>query len=292
MLIYFLGELNGILEGNSIGEFLSKNVVLNEPIKPHRYYFLLSLTSAWVLIFCLINLKFSSNVPNILTARLGQCSIVSACCIFLYLVIWPGTHRQYPLSYTEWPIDFKTFLYQEDGLFESLTAILLFVTFIQFFRAGRYAAKHLLGRRIILGLFSLSIFSMVFMMEEISWGQRIFSWESPEIIKQFNYQQETNLHNIFNPIIVDSERIFAVFISLALLTAILCKPRITSPAICGLFPSDKYFHISILFFIAGMINPELFEEVFAVFLFFYSKDILNYFLNKNPRLGPFESPKE
>ena len=32
--------------------------------------------------------------------------------------------------------------------------------------------------------------------EEISWGQRIFGWETPESMKEANVQQETNLHNL------------------------------------------------------------------------------------------------
>ena len=32
--------------------------------------------------------------------------------------------------------------------------------------------------------------------EEISWGQRIFGWESSETMKEINKQGETNLHNI------------------------------------------------------------------------------------------------
>lgn len=32
--------------------------------------------------------------------------------------------------------------------------------------------------------------------EEISWGQRIFGWETSETLKELNKQEETNLHNI------------------------------------------------------------------------------------------------
>lgn len=34
-------------------------------------------------------------------------------------------------------------------------------------------------------------------MEEISWGQQIFHWGSPELFQAHNLQNETNLHNIF-----------------------------------------------------------------------------------------------
>jgi len=32
--------------------------------------------------------------------------------------------------------------------------------------------------------------------EEISWGQQLFGWQSPEIMQEINDQQETNIHNI------------------------------------------------------------------------------------------------
>jgi hypothetical protein len=32
--------------------------------------------------------------------------------------------------------------------------------------------------------------------EEVSWGQRIFGWETPESVAAVNKQEETNLHNI------------------------------------------------------------------------------------------------
>lgn len=35
------------------------------------------------------------------------------------------------------------------------------------------------------------------LLEEISWGQRIFAFESPELFQQANLQGETNLHNFF-----------------------------------------------------------------------------------------------
>lgn len=34
-------------------------------------------------------------------------------------------------------------------------------------------------------------------MEEISWGQQVFSWSSPEYFEANNLQGETNLHNMF-----------------------------------------------------------------------------------------------
>src|SRR3990172_6826054 len=38
--------------------------------------------------------------------------------------------------------------------------------------------------------------SLYFAGEELSWGQQVFQWQTPETWKEINDQQETNLHNI------------------------------------------------------------------------------------------------
>jgi len=47
-------------------------------------------------------------------------------------------------------------------------------------------------------LYVLLCLGLLFLIgEELSWGQRIFGWETPEALKQIHKQQETNLHNIY-----------------------------------------------------------------------------------------------
>ena len=50
------------------------------------------------------------------------------------------------------------------------------------------------NHRLFFGILALALFYTV--MEEISWGQRIFGWSSPEIFREYNLQRETNLHNL------------------------------------------------------------------------------------------------
>ena len=45
---------------------------------------------------------------------------------------------------------------------------------------------------VVLGLACLYVF-----MEEISWGQRVFGFDTPELLKQHNLQREANIHNLF-----------------------------------------------------------------------------------------------
>lgn len=43
----------------------------------------------------------------------------------------------------------------------------------------------------------LSVACLYTVLEEISWGQRLFGFESPYVFDQYNLQQETNIHNFF-----------------------------------------------------------------------------------------------
>lgn len=49
----------------------------------------------------------------------------------------------------------------------------------------------------------LAIASFFVAGEELSWGQWIFHWGTPDMLTEINRQQETNLHNIVNPRIYD-----------------------------------------------------------------------------------------
>lgn len=49
-------------------------------------------------------------------------------------------------------------------------------------------------QRLFFGLLALATFYVV--MEEISWGQRIFGFDSPEFFKRHNLQDEANIHNL------------------------------------------------------------------------------------------------
>lgn len=77
---------------------------------------------------------------------------------------------------------------REDGLFEYLTALSFLITSIFFF------INFLNQKKIVLVLFALIFF--VGMGEEISWGQRIFNFGTPDYFKEKNIQNELNLHNL------------------------------------------------------------------------------------------------
>jgi len=90
---------------------------------------------------------------------------------------------------------FHTVYAIEDGPAEWATAVLLFLSFtvllrhaIGFSRSGQ---KH--------AVVTMAVGALLFFFasgEEISWGQRIFGWQAPEIITENSHRAETNLHNL------------------------------------------------------------------------------------------------
>lgn len=94
----------------------------------------------------------------------------------------------------------EQWLYMEDGPIENLTALSFAVAGIVMLWT---IVRSLTGRskpipRVKLvagGLFGLAL--LLVAMEEISWGQRIFGIETPELLTEVNTQQEFNVHNIF-----------------------------------------------------------------------------------------------
>ncbi len=147
----------------------------------------------------------------------------------------------------------------EDHYFENVGAISLFVTALLFFYGFRVARKSLdkswpslIKQLIYLALGLLFFFGAG---EEISWGQRIFGFKTPEPLAQVNKQDELNLHNL--TIMEDSkfftaDRLFDVFWFLF---------GVLIPAIALLAPSFRRF--------AGQFIPIVYWGIGLLFLYNY-----------------------
>ena len=99
------------------------------------------------------------------------------------------------LYWAMWRWEDTAWFAKEDGIVEYATAALLAVGALACVLAGRLSRR--MGHR-NLGLFHylVAIAFAVGALEEISWGQRIFGWETPGAISDVNRQGETTLHNI------------------------------------------------------------------------------------------------
>jgi len=86
------------------------------------------------------------------------------------------------------------FINKEDGVLEYLTVFFLLISCIYSIILV-YRFDGVTNRR----KFHIFLAFVFFIMigEEMSWGQRIFAIETPELLKTINVQKELNLHNLF-----------------------------------------------------------------------------------------------
>ncbi len=85
----------------------------------------------------------------------------------------------------------------EDGIVESLQVVAYAVALVAAVRLTRHLRAT--GAALwLVGLYGLLVAGLVFMIgEELSWGQRIVGWGTPDTLASANKQAETNLHNIY-----------------------------------------------------------------------------------------------
>lgn len=84
-------------------------------------------------------------------------------------------------------------LAQEDGLVEWATVFAFVGAAIWNAAQARRAVTGALGRALLVGLV---LFCGFVAGEEISWGQRLFAFQPPEVFLAHNFQQELNVHNV------------------------------------------------------------------------------------------------
>ncbi len=167
-------------------------------------------------------------------------------------------------------------LYGEDHFFEWMTVVLLLLSAI-FLVLSVYPLRNVKQlktveidsiRLIILGI---SLFLILFAMEEISWGQRIFNWQTPEGIFKSNYQKETNLHNIFNPFFKILYPISGHLMFFLLIIGWIPNRNNRSIFFQYIFPHQSLFICAFLIMISSRKgHNDLFEQLISLFTFFYS----------------------
>ena len=91
-------------------------------------------------------------------------------------------------------------LAREDGPFETFGALCLLISSLTFLilylndRRGNCIFSLNTQRNVFFVIFALAFFFAF--GEEISWGQRIFHFATPESLREINRQEEFNIHNI------------------------------------------------------------------------------------------------
>ena len=155
-------------------------------------------------------------------------------------------------------IGYNNLIWQENGLVEILQVIFLLISIIFIIS---YLKKIFYGSTIIFKiLIFLYLFGILYyFFEEISWGQHIFGWETPEFFLKINKQGETNIHNAYS---VFNELPRNLLLFWCSLSFIIIKIKIFKNIHLNnfIFPSYKLKFISFLiifFFISDFVVDKL-----------------------------------
>ncbi len=120
--------------------------------------------------------------------------------IFILLIEGLIHHYYYFISATINFLEFRNqsghnkFIWDENGLVEILQAIFLFfsiIFFLKYLKISKQTSFQV--NKYIIYLYLIAL--LYYFFEEISWGQHIFKWETPDFFIKINSQNETNIHN-------------------------------------------------------------------------------------------------
>lgn len=109
---------------------------------------------------------------------------------------------------------------REDGIYESVAAVACIITALALFWTGIKTAHT--NKLVLFWLMSFS-FTLFFLGgEEISWGQRLIGFDTPESIANVNYQNEFNVHNL--TLIQDHNNQISVYLAKLLVLYLVMFP--------------------------------------------------------------------
>ena len=185
--------------------------------------------------------------------------------------------------------DFYAYLVQEDGFFENLTSIFLFLSsfYLFYFFISNIKLKSIWWK---MGIIIMIIGLFFGAGEEISWGQRIFHIESSKFFNENNSQKETNLHNMIVDGVKLNKLIFSNLLSIIfsiyflILPILWRKNNFIKKTInqFGIPTANNYqviiFMISSLIIILSISNErkwEIWEYTFALTMFLIVLNPLN-----------------
>lgn len=135
----------------------------------------------------------------------------------------------------------------EGGLFENATVVILFTLAAGCWLAGW---RCVIGSKQRLALLVIGAVVLAGAMEEISWGQRLVGFETPDALDRLNDQGEFNLHNV-----LDSE-IFSALVHTPVYVFFIYLPLMIV-----LFPGTRNWRA------VSVIRPLCFPDVHNILIF-------------------------
>ncbi|MBU0529242.1 hypothetical protein KKF86_05750 [bacterium] len=217
--------------------------------------------------FFQLNNPFINN--NFLKKRLDIYILVIGTLLVIFEIFWL-------LAFGETFDETAVPLTLPEGKLEIFYAyVLLFSIIILAFsikRASSVSFPLKIRRKILFMLIAiLGILIMIF-GEEISWGQQIFKWDSFGFFKEYSYQNETNLHNIFNPFMKYLYPIVGSGSFIFLFLIWLFPSKRNNYLFNLIFPHPSLFFLVLILAVSSFLGGggETFEQLLTLFALLYS----------------------
>lgn len=169
-------------------------------------------------------------------------------------------------------------LYGEDRFLETATAVLFVcaaaLLFVSAARHRRSSAAHANTVGVLLA--AMGAVFLLMGLEEISWGQRLFHWATPAVLKQVNDQGELNIHNISNALLAPLYRWGTVALMVGTVAGWLWLSRRSDTVLRFFIPhvATVALLVPIAVFGIGRLYGELLEELGSAFALFYALAVL------------------
>lgn len=144
--------------------------------------------------------------------------------LFTFVFTLVGLGYYFALTNVEY---FNTVYTVEDGLLENTTVIFLLVGCLVCWRRT-WVLRPFKPSLFVWMCFLLGVLFFFGAGEEISWGQRIFSVETPEFFQKHNVQNETNLHNLVVSGVKINKLIFGLILGILIAIYVLIFPLLHS----------------------------------------------------------------
>ncbi|MCZ6818896.1 MAG: hypothetical protein O7G31_05330 [Calditrichaeota bacterium] len=244
--------------------------------------------------FGFLNHDFSQRVKGVLKNQANNLRSVQSHSLFLVTSTGGLFLTLMFVLFYSGKASFLTPLYIEDGLWESLTAGGLAIAAF-FMGKSALSLKKVRNRLSTLSFVSIfafyvivTMFFFALAMEEISWGQRIFGWQTPSFWASVNEQNETSIHNIsFLANVFDILQLLTATILIPiLLSAWLKIARPQNTRYLLVLPEPAMLVLAVLIGAAALtFQGELLEELMALFFVLYSMRILKYINSQNNALA-------
>ena len=174
--------------------------------------------------------------------------------------------------YSEFRYDrsgYNPIFWEENGLVEFAQVIILSISILILFKYLKLQIKNLNRTyQIILFLYLLAL--TYYLLEEISWGQHLFFWNSPEFFLEFNSQKETNFHNISNLLNELPRTFLMLFCTISFIVNKLISSRLIYLKFL-ILPNSKLIYLS--FLILLFVIPDFLIDILNIEPFYYSWEI-------------------